>query len=372
MGLHSPLKDLAAKVADTINASDLTVFSIDMPSGLFAERNDLTKQQHIVEADYTLTFQQPKISFFFDENKPFIGEVKVIDIRLHPEFLEKAHAHFYTIDQDTIGKIYKKRAKIGHKGTFGHALLMVGSYGRIGAGLLAAQACLRAGAGTLHIPRCGYEILQTALPEAIVAADESQTKLTQLQDLSPYKAVGVGCGIGTDEMTKNAFLRLLTVWEKPLVLDADALNILSEHKSYLFSIPKNSILTPHPKEFARLFGESKNPFDRLILLQHIARKFQICVILKGTHTIVALPDNTCWINTNGNAGMATAGSGDVLTGILTGLLAQGYDPIKTCLLGVYLHGLAGDLAAQELSKEAMLAGDITKYLGKAYLQLNVE
>jgi hydroxyethylthiazole kinase-like uncharacterized protein yjeF len=373
-GISKSITGLAAKVIEAINISQAQVIAIDMPSGLFAERNDLAIQQHIIRATCTLTFEQPKISFFFEENQQFLGKVYVLPIGLHPDFLGKAEAHFFTIDRKTIDNIYKKRQKIGHKGTFGHALLMVGSYGKIGAAVLAAQGCMRSGVGllTVHTPRCGYDILQTSIPEALVQADESQTKLTQLQETADYKAIGIGCGIGTDEMTKKAFLQLLGKSEKPLVIDADALNILAQHKSYLFSIPKNSILTPHPKEFERMFGETKNPFDRTILLQHIARKFKLCVILKGTHTIVALPDNTCWINTIGNSGMATAGSGDVLTGLLTGLLAQGYEPAKACLLGVYLHSLAGDLAAEELSKEAMLAGDITKYLGKAFLKLNNE
>jgi hydroxyethylthiazole kinase-like uncharacterized protein yjeF len=372
MGISKPITGLAAKIIETINASQAQVIAIDMPSGLFAERNDLAMQQHIIRATCTLTFQQPKISFFFDENQQFLGKVYVLPIGLHPDFLTKTEAHFFTIDSKKIQTIYKKRPKIGHKGTFGHALLMVGSYGKIGAAVLAAQACMRSGAGllTVHVPRCGYDILQTSIPEALVEADESQTKLTQLQETTDYKAIGIGCGIGTDEMTKKVFLQLLDKSEKPLVIDADALNILAQHKSNLFNIPKNSILTPHPKEFERMFGEAKNPFDRTILLQHIARKFKLCVILKGTHTIVALPDNTCWVNTIGNSGMATAGSGDVLTGILTGLLAQGYEPAKACLLGVYLHSLAGDLAAEELSKEAMLAGDITRYIGKAFLKLN--
>lgn len=372
IGINKPITGLAAKVIEAINGAKSQVISVDMPSGLFAERNDLAMQQHIIRATYTLTFQQPKISFFFDENQQFLGEVHVLPIGLHPYFLSKTTAHFFTIDKETIDNIYKKRPKIGHKGTFGHALLMVGSYGKMGAAVLAAQGCMRSGAGllTIHAPRCGYDILQTAIPEAIVAADESQTKLTQLQEIADYKAIGVGCGIGTDEMTQRLFLQLLDKSEKPLVIDADALNILAQHKSNLFNIPKNSILTPHPKEFERIFGETKNPFDRTILLQHIARKFQLCVILKGTHTIVALPDNTCWINTIGNAGMATAGSGDVLTGIITGLLAQGYQPAKACILGVYVHSLAGDLAAEDLSKEAMMAGDIAKYIGKAFLKLN--
>jgi ADP-dependent NAD(P)H-hydrate dehydratase / NAD(P)H-hydrate epimerase len=372
IGISKPITGLVAKVIETINHSSAQVIAIDMPSGLFAERNDLAMQQHIIKATCTLTFEQPKISFFFEENQQFLGKVYTLPIGLHPDFLDKTEAHFFTIDRKTIDKIYRKRQKIGHKGTFGHALLMVGSYGKMGAAVLAAQGCMRSGAGllTVHTPRCGYDILQMSIPEALVQADESQTKLTQLQEITDYKAIGVGCGIGTDEMTKKLFLQLLDKSEKPLVIDADALNILAQHKSYLFNIPKNSILTPHPKEFERMFGETKNPFDRTILLQHIARKFKLCVILKGTHTIVALPDNTCWINTIGNSGMATAGSGDVLTGILTGLLAQGYEPAKACLLGVYLHSLAGDLAAEDLSKEAMLAGDIAKYIGKAFLKLN--
>ena len=249
-----------------------------------------------------------------------------------------------------------------------HALLLLGSYGKMGAAVLASRACLRAGAGlvSVRVPRCGYDILQIAIPEVMVSADRHQYLLSLIPDLEGYAAIGVGCGLGQKKVTRKALLDLLKKADQPLVIDADALNILGKHPEWQRHIPKGSILTPHPKEFERLFGKTSNGFERNELQGKKAKELGIHIVLKGAHTCTAAPDGSCYFNSTGNPGMATAGSGDVLTGIITGILAQGYAPLEAALLGVYLHGLAGDLAAKEWGQEAMVAGDITERLGAAY------
>ncbi len=262
----------------------------------------------------------------------------------------------------------RPRARFSHKGTYGHALLINGSFGKMGAAVLAARACLRAGAGllTVHVPRCGYPILQSTVAEAMCSIDASENSRSELPNLTSFTAMGVGCGIGTDSKTAQALKRLLQTVSVPLVLDADALNLLARHPTWWTFVPKNTILTPHPKEFERLFGPTPDSFARNALQCAKAREFGVYIVLKGAFTAVACPDGTCWFNTTGNPGMATGGSGDVLTGILTGLLAQGYPTQDACLLGVFLHGLAGDLAAAQHSQPGMTAGDITECLGGAW------
>jgi NAD(P)H-hydrate epimerase len=272
--------------------------------------------------------------------------------------------------------IYKPRNKFSHKGSYGHALLVAGSYGKIGAAVLAAKACMRSGVGLLscHIPKCGYDILQSTVPEAMVMTDfnaEFLTKVVQRapsgeDDLTKYKAIGIGPGIGTVSETKTMLREVFDSYRNPVVLDADALNIIASQKDLLKLIPAGSILTPHPKEFERLFGETANEFDRALLALQKAKELNCIIVLKSHNTFIATADGRGFFNSTGNPGMATAGSGDVLTGILTGLLAQGYNSKDAAILGVYLHGLAGDIAAKELSHEAMVAGDIFSCLGKAF------
>ncbi|HEY6064494.1 MAG TPA: NAD(P)H-hydrate dehydratase, partial [Chitinophagaceae bacterium] len=270
--------------------------------------------------------------------------------------------------------IYKPRKPFAHKGNFGHALLVAGSYGKIGAAVLSAKACLRSGAGllTVHIPKCGYEILQGKVPEAMVETDFNSSFNTRIDDdLTNYKTIGIGPGIGTASETNAMLKKIFDTYRNPVVLDADALNIIAAQKDLFKLIPAGSILTPHPKEFERLFGKSANDFERIELAQQKANELNCVIVLKGHHTLITTATGRCFFNSTGNAGMATAGSGDVLTGLLTGLLAQGYSSIETAILGVYLHGLAGEFAAREFSMEAMIAGDIIKSLGAAFSSLNI-
>ena len=365
-GLTRPLEGVWAKTVDWLNDLPNEIVAIDLPSGLFADKHTPGPSVH---ASRTFSFETPKLAFFFPENVERVGEWAFGSIGLHAGFPKNNDSRFHFLTPSEVRLMVKKRSRFSHKGTYGHALLLNGSHGSMGAAVLAAEACLRAGVGLLmvHVPGCGYNILQTRVPEAMCSTDANDTYWTELPDLSHYTAIGAGCGIGQNAQTAQALKRLLQTTEVPLVLDADALNILAKHPNWFSFLPKNTVLTPHPKEFERLFGPSADDFERNALQRAKAQEYQIFILLKGAYTAIACPDGSCWFNSTGNPGMATGGSGDVLTGIITGLLAQGYAPQKACLLGVYLHGLAGDLAATEKSQEGLLAGDIATFLGKAWL-----
>jgi NAD(P)H-hydrate epimerase len=369
-GLNRCIEGVTAKLVDHINAAGCTVVSIDIPSGLFVDRS--SRGNTIIRANHTLSFQCYKPAFLFAENEEWIGDIHILDIGLHHGFYESVFSRYELMDDELIHSIHKPRKQFSHKGSFGHALIVAGSYGKIGAAVLSAGACLRSGVGllTCHIPGCGYIVLQTSLPEAMVLTDFNSSFNTKIEDdLTKYEAIGIGPGLGTASETKMLLREVLDTYRSPVVLDADALNILASQKDLLRFIPAGSILTPHPKEFERLFGETANEFDKVLLSLQKAKELNCIIVLKGHHSFIATPDGKGFFNSTGNAGMATAGSGDVLTGILTGLLAQGYSSVETALLGVYLHGLAGDMAARELSMESMIAGDIITHLGKAFLRI---
>ncbi len=271
-----------------------------------------------------------------------------------------------------IKAIYTPRNAFAHKGSFGHALLVAGSYGKMGAATLATKACMHSGAGltTVYVPRCGYSILQTAAPEAMVMTDENETHLSTLPaEIEKYSVIGIGPGIGTKEETQKMLSFIVRRYTKPLVIDADGLNCLSLQPAILKQLPALSILTPHPKEFDRLFGDHQNDFERIETAKEKAEALNIIIVLKGHHTLIATPEGNLFFNSTGNAGMAKGGSGDVLTGIITALVAQKYEPAQAAILGVYLHGYSGDLAAHALSQEAMMATDLVSFLSQAFLKL---
>lgn len=370
-GLNRPLEGVTAQLATHINQSGNEVIAIDMPSGLFADSS--SKGNPVIRAAHTLSFQCFKHAFLVPENEPWIGKVHILDIGLHPDYLRQVSGELEFVDSTIIRSIYRPRKEFAHKGNFGHALLIAGSYGKIGAASLASRACLSSGAGllTCHLPACGYAILQTALPEAMILTDEDASVNTAFPgELKGYAVVGIGPGLGQDPRTRHLLQDLLQRYRNPMVLDADALNILSTDPSLFTLLPPYSILTPHPKEFERMFGASANDFDRLRLASERARQYQCVIILKGHYTFIAMPGGKGYFNSTGNAGMAKGGSGDVLTGILTAMLSQGYSPGEAAILGVYLHGLAGDLAAANLSQESMLPSDLTEHLSAAFRQLN--
>ncbi len=369
-GLNRRLDGISKKLAEHINNAGSEIIAVDIASGLFADHS--SKGNSIITPTHTLSFQGYKPAFLVAENEFYLGNIHIMDIGLHPGYLQTIACRFELLDNATIHSIYKPRKQFAHKGTFGHALFLAGSYGKMGAAVLSAKACLRSGIGLLscHIPSCGYNILQSTVPEAMVITDVNEKFITKLDnDLAKYKSIGTGPGIGTSSATKMMIKEIFDTYRNPMVIDADALNILASQKDWLQLIPAGSILTPHPKEFERLFGESANDFDRIELALKKAKELNCIIILKGHHTLIATPGGKGFFNSTGNAGMATGGSGDVLTGILTGLLAQGYTSIETAMLGVYLHGLAGDIAAKNISMEAMIAGDIVENLGKAFMKV---
>lgn len=367
-GLSKPVKGFSGEVIDYINNNEANVVSIDIPSGLFADESSIDSGGAIIHADITLSFEFAKKAFMFAENLPYVKEWEIMKINLHPDYVNSVDkADYHTLKKD-IKRLIKPRRKFDHKGRFGHALLISGSYGKMGAAVLASEACLRTGAGllTTHIPKKGYKIIQTAVPEAMCSIDRSETAFSELPKLDPYNAIGIGPGLGQDKETHTALKVLIQNTGLPILFDADAINILGENKTWISFIPPNCIFTPHPKEFERLAGKGRNAFERDKLQREFSVKHHAYVVLKGYSTAISCPDGTCYYNSTGNPGMATGGSGDVLTGVILGLLAQGYTSLEACLVGTYLHGLAGDLASEELGYEASLASDITGHIGYAY------
>lgn len=370
-GLIRPLEGLAAEMVDHLNDNHAVRIAIDIASGLNGD--GFATSKYTFRPDYTLSFQFPKLSFLLPENEPFVGNWEVLDIKIHPDYIEKVESVNFLTANEVVRPMVHRRGKHSHKGTYGHALLIAGSTGKTGAALLAAESCLRSGVGllTAHLPKSATLPLQVYLPEAMMSIDKSEDCFSQLPDLLNYTAIGVGPGLGRNPETANALKRLIQETKVPLVLDADALNIISENKTWLAFLPERTIITPHPKEFERLFGETENSLQRLELQREMSRKYNLIIVLKGANTAVTFPTGACFFNTTGNPGMATAGSGDVLTGIILSLVAQRYTPEEAALLGVYLHGLAGDIAASENGMESLIASDISKNIGKAFRKLSV-
>jgi ADP-dependent NAD(P)H-hydrate dehydratase / NAD(P)H-hydrate epimerase len=368
-GINRPVTGWLSTFIKQLNNLPNRKIAIDMPSGLSAD-NAPAAEDIIIRASDTLSFQFLKRVMLHPESAPFTGRVHIIDIGLDSTFINATHSHYNTIDREYITSIYKKRSDFSHKGTMGRVLIAGGEYGKIGAMVLSSKAALRAGAGlvTTILPECGYNILQTAVPEAMCQTSGSNT-VEIISNWETADAIAIGPGLGTSPTAAKALSTFLESCTRPVVLDADALNIIAAHPDLLGKLPKGSVITPHPKEFGRIFGENTNSMVQVDHARIQAMRYNINIILKGHHTAVINSDGDCRYNTTGNAGMATGGAGDVLTGILTGLLAQGYAPYEAAVLSVYLHGLAGDLAAADLSQEALIAGDIIAYLGKAYLSL---
>ncbi|HSI69152.1 MAG TPA: NAD(P)H-hydrate dehydratase, partial [Gillisia sp.] len=368
-GLNRPAEGWVATLIEKINASKAFVLAIDMPSGLFAHKIPKPGES-IVKADLTITFQAPKLVFYLPQSSEYAGEVEVIDIGLDKEFLSSVQVKARLLDSDYILDMYKPRKKFSHKGTYGHSLIIGGSHGKIGSISLTARAALRSGAGmvSIYAPSCGYQILQTVLPEAMVLTDEGENELRNIKfDMDP-EVICFGMGAGTSEVTITAFKSLLQSYKKPMVIDADGLNILAKDKDLLGLVPSGSILTPHPRELQRLIGEWEDDLDKLEKAKALSQKYSLTLVLKDAHTII-ITGEEMFVNNTGNPGMATAGAGDVLAGVITAFVSQGYSPQEAAVMGTFLHGCAGDLAAEILSYEGMIAGDITDYIGKAILEL---
>ncbi len=370
-GLTRSPEGLAAEAIRTINASDSVVISLDVPSGLPGEDSKGFDRDAIVKATFTLAIQFPRLSFMFAENNSFTGEWSTVPIGLHPAAIARTETPWCLTDAASIAPLLRNRSRFQHKGDFGHALLAAGSYGKMGAAILAARAALRTGAGllTCHVPLKGHQIMQIAVPEAMVETDPSELLVSEIVNPGRFDAIGTGPGLGCKPNAQKGLKKLMSEYSGPLVIDADAINILGMNRDWLRMMRPGTILTPHPKEFSRIAGESGNGYDRLMRQIYFSTEYQCIVVLKGAFTSVSLPDGRVFFNTSGNPGMATAGSGDVLTGVVLGLLAQKYSPEDAAIIGTYMHGLAGDIAAARKCEESLIASDITENIYAAYTKI---
>ncbi len=368
-GINKALTGIYETLVQHINLCSPIIISIDLPSGLFPDK---PSGRTVVKATHTLTFQAYKKGLLVQDNAAYTGQVHLLDIGLHSGYLKELRPEGILISQQLVRRIYKPRNRFAHKGNFGHTLMVAGSYGKMGAALLAARACIYSGAGllTCYIPHCGYSILQTSLPEAMVITDLEENHLTQLPaGIENYDAMAIGPGIGTADATQKLMSFLIRRYQKPLVIDADGLNCLALQNALIQQLPHGSVLTPHVKEFDRLFGPHDSDFSRIETASRKAMEWQIVILLKGHHTFIATPGGQAYFNSTGNAGMAKGGSGDVLTGIITAFVAQGYDTSQAAIMGTYLHGLAGDHAAVKYSQEAMTPSLMIDCLADAFKTL---
>ncbi len=370
-GLNRPPTGFTKKLIQYINSTKVFTLAIDTPSGLFSNSSSPDKEA-ILKAGHILSFQCPKLAFLLPENKKFVNTWEIIDIGLDQEFIKSLNAkvHF-TLKQD-VSPLYKHRTKWSHKGTYGHTLIIGGSFGKIGATLLASKAALKAGSGlvTAYIPKCGYPILQTAIPEVMVEVDDD-TFLNYFNYKTHASVIGIGMGMGTVEKTALGFEKFIKENKLPLVIDADGINLLAKNKDLLSFLPKDTVLTPHPKELERLLGTWENDFDKLEKAKRFASKYHLVLVLKDAHTAIVYK-NQLFFNSTGNPALATAGSGDVLTGIITGFIAQGYTAKDAAILGVYLHGKTADIAIREMGHETFIASNILDFLPDAFLDLLTE
>jgi hydroxyethylthiazole kinase-like uncharacterized protein yjeF len=378
-GLSRPLVGPAAAIVQQLNDAQACVVAVDIPSGLFSDAPQ-PADSPVVRARHTVSFSMPKLAFLLPQNADYVGHWYVEGIGLSASYIEATPSPWFYTDAAAVAGGLPGRPRFAHKGTFGHALLLAGSQGKMGAAVLAAQACLRAGVGllTVRAPGSGYPILQVSAPEAMALPDPRPDVLSELPELNPYQAVGIGPGLGQHPISLAVLRQLLEASQpsagqpltRPLVIDADALNLLGQHRELLDLLPENAILTPHLKEFERLTESARDDYHRLELLRAFSQQYRCLVVLKGAYTCVATPAGELYFNSTGNPGMATGGSGDVLTGVLTALRAHRHlTPFDAVRLGVYAHGRAGDLAAATTGEAGLIAGDIINSLGPALAEL---
>ena len=369
IGLNREPEAWVSSIIKHINSVPAFTLSVDIPSGLFLDRIP-EKMDSVVQAEYTLSFQLPKLPFFLPQTAGYVGQWELLDIGLDAEVLHKLSTEYELIGKFELLPYYQYRDKFAHKGKYGHALIIGGSLGKIGAVLMAAKSCLNSGAGlvTVHTPQCGYLSLQTAIPEVMVIPDKQVNVISAIKPTFTPTVIGIGMGMGTDKKTKDAFVTFLRGNTVPLVVDADALNLLASDSDLLGYLPSGSILTPHLGELKRLIGDWQDDFDRIAKVKKFASDNDLIVVVKGAHSMIVSNKKTA-INSTGNPGMATAGSGDVLAGMITALYSQGYSAWNAALFGVYLHGLAGDIVAAKQGYEAVTATKIINKIGASFLEL---
>ncbi|PWI29194.1 bifunctional ADP-dependent NAD(P)H-hydrate dehydratase/NAD(P)H-hydrate epimerase [Flavobacteriaceae bacterium LYZ1037] len=369
IGLNREVDLWVKELFQHFKASKAFTLAIDIPSGLHTDQ--VPKDENgVVWANHTLSFQSPKLVFFLPDTAKYSQQWDVLDIGIDREYLIKTTTKAELIGRQEVIPIYKPRGKFSNKGDFGHALIIGGSYGKIGAVTLASRAALASGVGLIsaYVPKCGYTVLQSSFPEAMVITDTDEHVITNIENKFTPSSIGIGVGLGTDTKTVLAFGNFLKQNKSPLVLDADGINILSENNELLKLLPEGTVLTPHPKELERLVGSWEDDFDKLNKVKAFTKKHQVIVVIKGAHTITVLEEQL-YINSTGNPGLATGGTGDVLTGIITGLLAQGYNPLVASIFGVYLHGKSADIAVEKTGYQSLIASHVIEHIGDAYLDL---
>ena len=369
IGLNRPPADWVQGIFQKFRSSKAFTLAIDIPSGLYTDK-PVENEDAVVHAGFTLSFQSPKLVFFLPETAKYTIQWEVLDIGIDREYLAKTDAEAELISKFEVLPLYKPRDKFAHKGDFGHALILGGSYGKIGAVNLASRAALSSGAGlvTAYIPKCGYHSMQASIPEVMVITDDEEENISKIEfDITPT-VIGIGVGLGTTKTTATAFEAFLKTNKIPLVIDADGINLLSVNKDLLSLLPEMTVLTPHPKELERLIGKWSDDFDKLNKVKAFSKKYNLIVLIKGANSITVFQDKF-YINTTGNPGMATAGSGDVLTGIITGLISQGYEALTATIFGVYLHGKSADISLEDYGYQSLIASHIIETIGEAYIDL---
>lgn len=365
LGLNRPVEGWIGELIGRLNKRSGFIVSIDVPSGMMPDLIGV-QQGAIIRAAMTITIEQPKIAMLFPENLQYTGKIEIAQV-LEPEYSLGLQSQLEYYDYLNFMYTMKVRPLDVHKHKMGHARIIAGSKGMIGAAVLAANSCMRSGVGvvTASVPECGYVILQTSLPEVMCETDEHMNVLQSIEYDNKFDATAIGPGIGTAPETALMLRKFLKSATKPLIVDADALNIIAA-KNLISQIPSGSILTPHPGEFDRLFGKHNNSFERFETLLKKSKEHELIILLKGPYTMVASPDGVVSFNSTGNPGMATAGSGDVLTGIICGLMAQGHEPAIAARMGVYLHGKAGDAVAEKTGIHSIIASDIISEIPEAW------
>ena len=366
-GLRDPLEGGFKMLARVISESGASVISIDVPSGMFGDWNARVIGRDVVHATLTLAVQFPRLAFFLSDNADLVGRWKVLDIGLSNRAIMEAHTKYFYVERDEVREVLRKRKPFSSKADYGHALLFAGCYGMTGAAVLAARGALRSGVGklTVHSARAAYPVLQSQVPEALFSPDRQEYVISDMSSRFKCTAIGVGPGIGTNDATRGAFETLIKSYKRPMVIDADALNALAQNQALLDHIAPGSILTPHAGEFDRIFGDQTSAEARLLKAIEVSHRYKIMIVLKGHYTATVRPDGKVFFNSSGTPAMATAGSGDVLTGIITSLLAQGYKPEAASVAGVYIHGRAGEIAAETEGDYGTTALDIAQAVGKA-------